>query len=764
MPESTLSITLIEPPKVVAKPVPAPPKNAMQKLMEKLGLKRDIDLALHLPLRYEDETRISMLRDVREGDQIQIEGEVVDCEVAYKPRKQLLVKIDDGSDVCTLRFFNFYPNQQKALGVGNRIRARGEVRGGFLGWTMLHPHCKPAGGDLPTALTPIYPTVAGMPQAYLRKAVLGGLSRAELSDTFPPGDLSQFNPHALWTLRQALQFLHHPTPDVSLDTLQDHSHPAWQRLKAEELLAQQLSQLQSRRARAELRAPPLQGKVGDTLHARLLAALPFELTKAQQRVSFEIAKDMARHVPMHRLLQGDVGAGKTVVAALAATICMDAGWQCALMAPTEILAEQHFRKLVSWLEPLGITTAWLIGSQKAKARREALAMIESGEAKLVVGTHAVIQDKVRFQNLALAIIDEQHRFGVAQRLALRSKASVGTDAAAKPHADHAAHPAAAQAHTSAASADKAHPFEPHLLMMTATPIPRTLAMSYYADLDVSTLDELPPGRTPIITKVIHEHRRGEVIERIRAQIADGRQVYWVCPLIEESEALDLSNATETHAELSAALQGPATPAAPVPIAATAGADAPAPVTGAEPARIQVGLLHSRMPADEKKAVMADFVVGKIAVLVSTTVIEVGVDVPNASLMVVEHAERFGLSQLHQLRGRVGRGAAASACVLLYSTGDAPRLGETARERLRAMAETNDGFEIARRDLEIRGPGEFLGARQSGDAMLRFADLATDGALLEWARAEAPMMLDRHPHLAEKHVQRWLGTKAEFLKA
>jgi ATP-dependent DNA helicase RecG len=448
---------------------------------------------------------------------------------------------------------------------------------------------------------------------------------------------------------------------------------------------------------------------------------------------------MARHVPMHRLLQGDVGAGKTVVAALAATICMDAGWQCALMAPTEILAEQHFRKLVSWLEPLGITTAWLIGSQKAKARREALALIESGEAKLVVGTHALIQDKVRFQNLALAIIDEQHRFGVAQRLALRSKASVGegissTDAAAA---------SAAPANAGAPPAKKAHPFEPHLLMMTATPIPRTLAMSYYADLDVSTLDELPPGRTPIVTKVIHENRRGEVVERIRAQIGAGRQVYWVCPLIEESEALDLSNATETHAELSDALAG---------------------AGGPDAGKAQVGLLHSRMPADEKKAVMAEFVAGKIAVLVSTTVIEVGVDVPNASLMVVEHAERFGLSQLHQLRGRVGRGAAASACVLLYSTGDAPRLGETARERLRAMAETNDGFEIARRDLEIRGPGEFLGARQSGDAMLRFADLATDTALLEWARKEAPLMADHYPQLAEKHVQRWLGTRAEFLKA
>lgn len=722
MPESSLSAAAKPSAKTTgATASAAAPKSAMQKLLEKLGLKRDIDLALHLPLRYEDETRIVRLRDAREGGQIQIEGQVVECEVGYRPRRQLLVKLDDGTDVCTLRFFNFYPNQQKALDVGNRIRARGEVRGGFLGWTMLHPVCKPAGGDLPTALTPVYPTVAGMPQTYLRKAVLSGLARAELSDTFAPGDLSEFNPHALWTLRQALHFLHHPTPDVSMDTLQDHSHPAWQRLKAEELLAQQLSQLQSRRARAELRAAPLQARVGNSLHAQLLAALPFALTQAQQRVGFEIAKDMARHVPMHRLLQGDVGAGKTVVAALAATICMDAGWQCALMAPTEILAEQHFRKLVGWLEPLGITTAWLIGSQKTKARREALAQIESGEAKLVVGTHAVIQDKVRFKNLALAIIDEQHRFGVAQRLALRSKAGLTSEAGPAP----------------------ARPFEPHLLMMTATPIPRTLAMSYYADLDVSTLDELPPGRTPIVTKVVNEARRGEVVQRIRAQIAEGRQVYWVCPLIEESEALDLSNATETHAELSAALAGN---------------------PGADGAGVRVGLLHSRMPVDEKKAVMADFVAGKTALLVSTTVIEVGVDVPNASLMVVEHAERFGLSQLHQLRGRVGRGAAASACVLLYSTGDAARLGETARERLRAMAETNDGFEIARRDLEIRGPGEFLGARQSGDAMLRFADLSTDTALLEWARKEAPMMLDRYPHLAEKHVQRWLGTKAEFLKA
>lgn len=695
-----------------ANKAPVAPKNAAQKALEKLGLKRDIDLALHLPLRYEDETRITRLRDAREGDTLQIEAQVTHCEVSYRPRRQLVVTVDDGSDTCTLRFFNFYPSQQKALAVGNRIRARGEVKGGFLGWTMLHPSFRVAGGDLPTALTPVYPTVAGLSQPVLRKAVLAGLARAELSDTFAPGDLSRINPHALWTLRQALQFLHHPTPDVSLDTLQDHSHPAWQRLKAEELLAQQLSQLQSRRERAALRAPVLADVAGGTLHQRLLDVLPFGLTGAQQRVGAEIAADMARHVPMHRLLQGDVGAGKTVVAALAATICMDAGWQCALMAPTEILAEQHFRKLLGWLEPLGITTAWLTGTQKAKERRAMLASIESGEARLVVGTHAVIQEKVKFHNLALAIIDEQHRFGVAQRLALRGKLQ---------------HEA----------------MEPHLLMMTATPIPRTLAMSYYADLDVSTLDELPPGRTPIVTKLVVDARRDEVIERIRAQIAQGRQIYWVCPLIEESEALDLTNATQTHADLSEALQG---------------------TVRSDGQPVLLGLLHSRMAPDDKKAVMGAFVAGLISVLVSTTVIEVGVDVPNASLMVIEHAERFGLSQLHQLRGRVGRGAAASACVLLYSTGDAPRLGEAARERLRAMAETNDGFEIARRDLEIRGPGEFLGARQSGEAMLRFADLTTDSALLEWARQEAPMLLDRHPHLAQKHVQRWLGGKAEFLKA
>ena len=530
-------------------------KTAAQKALDKLGLKRDIDLALHLPLRYEDETRITMLADARDGDLVQIEGQVTHSEITFRGRRQLCVTIDDGTDTCTLRFLNFYPSHQKTLSVGARVRARGELRGGFIQREMVHPSFKLAGGELPGALTPIYSTVAGLPQAYLRKAVQGGVVRADLSETIAAPFLNKNLPRPIFDLQSALQFLHNPTPEVALSTFEDHTHPAWQRLKAEELLAQQLSQLEARRVRAAMRAPQLAGQsLGNTqcsLNDQLLERLPFRLTTAQHRVSAEIAADLQKNVPMHRLLQGDVGSGKTVVAALAAARCIDAGWQCALMAPTEILAEQHFRKLITWLEPLGIQIAWLTGSQKAKERREALAMIASGQAMLVVGTHAVIQDKVIFKNLALAIIDEQHRFGVAQRLALRSKMTAADDASGQRGG-----------------------VEPHLLMMTATPIPRTLAMSYYADLDVSTIDELPPGRTAIVTKVVNDSRRDEVIERIRSQIAEGRQVYWVCPLIEVSEALDLTNATETHEALSAALPG-----------------------------IAVGLLHSRMPTLEKKAVM-----------------------------------------------------------------------------------------------------------------------------------------------------------------
>jgi len=697
----------------------AAPKKTLspaQQALLKIGLTRDIDLALHLPLRYEDETRIVPLKNARDGETVQIEATVTHSEVQLRPRRMLKVTVDDGSSTCVLTFFSFYPSQQKTMAPGARLRIRGEVKGGFWGRQMMHPAFRVAGGELPTALTPVYPASASLPQAYLRRAIASALLRADLSETLPPEQsppIAQFygqdGLQPAYDLRNALTFLHHPTPDVALVTLEDHSHPAWQRLKAEELLAQQLSQYEAKRERARLRAPVLRPQAGMAdLTQQFLAQLPFGLTGAQQRVVGEIRADMERRIPMHRLLQGDVGSGKTVVAALSAVACIEAGWQCALMAPTEILAEQHFGKLVGWLEPilapLGKKVAWLAGAQKKKERAAMLALVESGEAALVVGTHAVIQEQVQFKNLALAVIDEQHRFGVAQRLALRQKlAATG--------------------------------MEPHLLMMSATPIPRTLAMSYYADLDVSTIDELPPGRTPIVTKLISDSRKDEVIERIGAQVASGRQVYWVCPLIEESEALDLSNATATHEYLSETLPG-----------------------------VMVGLLHSRMPTAEKKAVMELFSAGVMGVLVSTTVIEVGVDVPNASLMVIEHSERFGLSQLHQLRGRVGRGAAASACVLLYSVNDNGRLSDTGKERLRAMAETNDGFEIARRDLEIRGPGEFLGARQSGAPMLRFADLEQDVLLLDWARELAPLMLEQFPALAARHVSRWLGGKAEYLKA
>ena len=703
-----------------AEPPPRPRKAAAtspaQQALHKLGLVRDIDLALHLPLRYEDETRITAIASAREGEAVQIEGTVTASQVQLHPRRQLLVTLQDASGSCELRFFSFYPSHHKTMGVGARLRARGEVRGGFWGRQMLHPVVRSADVELPAALTPVYPTVAQLPQAYLRRAIATALARVQLPETLAPGlppppmALHGRNGHqSAWTLRDALLFLHRPAPDVALATLEDHSHPAWQRLKAEELLAQQLSQHAARRERAQLAAPVLRPAAqAPALHEQLLAALPFALTAAQRRVCQEIAGDLALSRPMHRLLQGDVGSGKTVVAALAACICIDAGWQCALMAPTEILAEQHFSKLIGWLRPLlgerGQGVAWLAGGQKKRERASMLEAIADGTAALVVGTHAVIQEQVQFARLGLAVIDEQHRFGVAQRLALRKKL------------DHLGQ-------------------EPHMLMMSATPIPRTLAMSYYADLDVSTIDELPPGRTPVVTRLIADSRKDELIERLAAQVAAGRQAYWVCPLIEESEALDLSNATATHAELSEALPD-----------------------------MRVGLLHSRMPAAEKRTVMEEFKSGRMHVLVSTTVIEVGVDVPNASLMVIEHAERFGLSQLHQLRGRVGRGAAASACVLLYSTGDSGRLGETARERLKAMQETNDGFEIARRDLDIRGPGEFLGARQSGDALLRFADLAGDTGLLDWAREVAPLMLEQYPELAAQHIERWMGSKSDYLKA
>ncbi len=675
---------------------PSPDKlSAPARAMHKLGLLRDIDIALHLPMRYVDETRLKPIGALRDGDTAQVQGVVQDARIETRARRQLVVRLADDSGELVLRVLHFYPSHQKTLAPGQVVRARGEVRGGYFGREMVHPEFRTVAADtpLPAALTPVYPASAQLPQAYLRKAVASALARAPLGELLPADLL----PPGLPSLREALQLLHHPGAELDTQALEDHSHPAWQRLKFDELLAQQLSQAEAQAARATLAAPMLRA---GRLTAQLRATLPFTLTGAQQRVVAEIGADIARPQPMHRLLQGDVGSGKTVVAALAAAAAIDAGWQCALMAPTEILAEQHFRKLVGWLQPLGLTVAWLTGSRKGKARNAMVAQVASGEAQLVVGTHAVIQHDVAFARLGLAVVDEQHRFGVAQRLALRAKLDEQA-------------------------------LEPHLLMMSATPIPRTLAMSYFADLDVSTIDELPPGRTPVVTKVFADGKRDAVIARIAAEVQQGRQVYWVCPLVEESEHLDLQNATATHAELSAALP-----------------------------QTLVGLLHGRMKAAEKAAVMALFTSGEMKLLVATTVIEVGVDVPNASLMVIEHAERFGLAQLHQLRGRVGRGAVASVCVLLYT---AP-LSATGKARLKAMAETTDGFEIARRDLDIRGPGEFMGARQSGDALLRFADLAEDSALLQRARALAPKLLREHPAAAAAHVQRWLGSKADFLKA
>ena len=683
----------------------APALTGPQRAMAKLGLVRDIDLALHLPLRYEDETRLARLADAREGDTLQTEATVAECRVDFRPRRQLVAHLtDDEGHELVLRFLNFYPSQQKTLAPGNRVRVRGELRGGFLGREMVHPTVKPAGAPLPAALTPVYPTTAQLPQAYLRKAIASALVRTPLAEVLPPGTV----PADLPSLREALLFLHQPPPGTALAALDDRSHATWQRLKFDELLAQQLSQAMAQRERAKLHAPALRPSPGG-LHERLRAALPFALTAAQCRVVDEIALDLAAGVPMHRLLQGDVGSGKTIVAALAATIAIDAGWQCALMAPTELLAEQHFRKLVQWLEPLGLQVAWLSGSRKGKGRREQLDLVASGAAGLVIGTHAVIQGDVIFAKLGLAIVDEQHRFGVAQRLALRDKLVPQSDDGDKL---------------------EQQSVEPHLLMMSATPIPRTLAMTYYADLAVSTIDELPPGRTPVVTKLFAEDKRDAVIARIRDEVAQGKQVYWVCPLVEESEALELRDATATHEELTTALPGH-----------------------------WVGLLHGRMNGAEKAAVMSLFTDGTMPLLVATTVIEVGVDVPNASLMVVEHAERFGLAQLHQLRGRVGRGAVASVCVLLYT----PPLSPTAKDRLRAMSETSDGFEIARRDLAIRGPGEFMGARQSGDALLRFADLQDTG-LIERARAAAERVLMAQPQAAAAQVERWLASQANFLNA
>jgi ATP-dependent DNA helicase RecG len=683
---------------------------ALTEKLAKLGLRSTADLVLHLPLRYEDETTLIPIAQLRPGQTGQVEGVVSRNEILYKPRRQMVVALRDESGELLLRFLNFYGSQVKQMAEGRRLRVRGEVRGGFFGTEMVHPRCRPVeeGAPLPSALTPVYPTTEGVSQTQIRNLIGNALQEEALADTVPEPVRSRYR---LVGFADAVRLLHGPPPDVSAHQLDQRVHPAWLRIKFDELLAQQLSLKRARAGRLRRAAHPMPAR--GELTQRLAAALPFSLTGAQARVWHEVSQDMARRHPMQRLVQGDVGSGKTVIAALACAQAIENGFQAALMAPTEILAEQHFRKLVGWLEPLGLDVAWLTGSLKAKDKRAGVERIESGQAALVVGTQALIQEGVCFARLGLAVVDEQHRFGVGQRLALRSKASG---------------------------------FEPHQLMMSATPIPRTLAMTYFADLEVSVIDELPPGRSPVLTKLVSDARREEVIGRVADAAGAGQQVYWVCPLIEPGEEnpdappsargrrasvkADVQNAVQTFETLSQALPG-----------------------------LKVGLVHGRLTPTEKAGVMAAFVAGEVDVLVSTTVIEVGVDVPNASLMVIEHAERFGLSQLHQLRGRVGRGRAQSACILMYQE----PLSAAAKERLRIMHASNDGFEIARKDLELRGPGEFLGNRQSGLALLRFTDLERDQAIVEWAREAAAQLLEHEPESVDAHLRRWMSGREDFLK-
>ena len=670
--------------------------------LARIGVARDADLVLHLPLRYEDHTRLVPLASLAPGLAVQTEGVIVNTEIQYRPRRQLvcLIADPDRRDAqLVLRFFTFYPSQQKMLQPGARLRVFGDVRPGYFGMEIVHPQFKVVADDtpLPDRLTPVYPTTAGLAQETLRKLVARTLAAdpAYTNETLPEQTVAR---RKLWKFGDAIRFLHTPPPRLSELTqraLDARTHPAWTRLKFDELLAQQLSLRAHRKARAQRRAPVLTGT--GVLTKALLARVPFRLTRAQERVWREIAHDMRHASPMQRLLQGDVGSGKTIVAALAALQAIESGRQVAFMAPTEILAEQHYRKLSTWLEGLGVPVAWLSGSVPAKARGRALADLASGATPFAIGTHALFQEGVELPNLGLAIIDEQHRFGVAQRLALRGKGLA----------------------------------EAHQLMMSATPIPRTLAMTFYADLDVSVLDEMPPGRTPVATRMVNQKRRGEIVTWVGKLCGEGRQAYWVCPLIEESEKLELQTAVALHAELTAALPS-----------------------------LSVGLLHGRMKPDEKAKTMAAFVAGEIAVLVATTVIEVGVDVPNASVMVIEHAERFGLSQLHQLRGRVGRGAAESTCVLLFEE----PVGDVAKLRLKVIYENTDGFEIARQDLAIRGPGEFLGARQSGVPLLRFADLERDAPLIEQAQETAEELLAKDPAAAQAHLDRWLGGRADYIRA
>jgi len=679
--------------------------------LQKMGLDSPMALALHLPSRYEDETELFTIEEALNQGRfrsVQTQGVVIRNQVLFRPRRQMLVTIEDDAGTLQLRFLNFYPSQQKQMAVGAHIRVRGEVREGFQGPEMVHPSVKALVADapLPTSLTPVYPASASVSQTVIRKAVAQALRDPSLHDSLaeflPKKLMAELIPSNDWpSLRSAITYLHQPPADADTQALLERTDPAWRRVQFEELLAQQISLKRAHAIRRDRHAPSFTkpGK-NPSLEASLLKALPFKLTAAQDRVWSEIDNDLEKPFPMNRLLQGDVGSGKTVVAALAAARVIGHGYQAAVMAPTEILAEQHYLKMKEWFEPLGVRIAWLSGSLKAKEKRLAQEMIESGQAQLIIGTHALIQESVSFSKLGLAVIDEQHRFGVRQRLEIQQR--LGSEL-----------------------------FYCHQLMMSATPIPRTLAMTYYADLDVSVVDELPPGRKPITTKVVKASRRDEVIGGLQSWLSKGLQAYWVCPLIEESEALQLQTAVESFEQLTQMLPN-----------------------------FKVGLVHGRLKAEEKAAVMAAFKANEIQLLVATTVIEVGVDVPNAALMVIEHAERFGYAQIHQLRGRVGRGSADSVCILMY----AEPLSMAAKERLQTLREVSDGFVIAERDLSLRGPGELLGAKQSGDAMLRFVDLQRDAWLIELAQQAAERLLAEHADLVERHLERWLGSRAEFLKA
>ena len=682
--------------------------------LAKLGIRHRTDLLLHLPLRYEDETHLTPIANVQVGETVQVQGVITHSEVVFRPRRTLVCRLQDGGDELYLRFLNFYPSQQKQLAAGRQIRAVGEVRAGYYGMEMVHPKCRAVDSDTPLqqSLTPVYPTTAGLSQATLRKLIGNALETLPLSDTLPDALLRRL---CLAGFAGSLHLLHNPAPDISARTLEDRSHAAWRRIKFDELLAQQLSMRAHHRERGKRIAPALAPQ--HRLTGTLLDRLPFALTGAQQKVYAEIGRDLARPHPMQRLLLGDVGSGKTIVAALAALQAIENGYQAALMAPTEILAEQHYFKLREWLEPLGIAPVWLSGSLKKKEKRLAAERIASGATLLAIGTHALFQNQVEFHKLGLAIVDEQHKFGVQQRLALRNKG-----------------------------------VEPHQLMMSATPIPRTLAMSYYADLDVSVIDELPPGRTPVVTKLVSDARRDEVFERVRAACLAGQQAYWVCPLIDENGVSAKANVSAANVERSGRSQ-------PEALQLQTVLETFQLLTQTFP-ELRVGLAHGKLDNAEKARVMAAFKASELQLLVATTVIEVGVDVPNASLMVIDHAERMGLAQLHQLRGRVGRGAMQSLCILLYQQ----PLSELAQARLKIVFESNDGFAIAQQDLQLRGPGELLGARQSGVAMLRFADISADEDLLNQARQAADELLRDFPAAAQKHLQRWMANRHDYLHA